>query len=255
MTTYLIDGDTLTDIADSIRGKTGGSSPIPVPNMSTAIDNIPSGSPEIFNVNFLSQEYPSLGTGEKHGRRLSLGYTSNNWDNNGMWCNSTYATAYGDSLRTFFVDGSSTQYKYTITLVLGTMWDDTLTSSDPPTSKACYYIQHWGNRQVTGLGYHNTANDGGNWRITYNSNTNTSVQILDLPLTDIHDLDDETIVITYIPSTGKATYTIKNVDYQVDVRNNVNDNPPSLGIGGYDNTALCYCRYKNITVDKELLTA
>lgn len=43
MTTYLIDGDTLTDIANSIRGKTGGSSPIAVPNMSTAIDNIPSG--------------------------------------------------------------------------------------------------------------------------------------------------------------------------------------------------------------------
>lgn len=49
MTTYLIDGQSLTDIGDAIRRKTGGSSLIPVPNMPTEIDNIPSGGSPVLD--------------------------------------------------------------------------------------------------------------------------------------------------------------------------------------------------------------
>lgn len=44
MSNYLIQSQTLTDIADAIRSKTGSSSPISGANMATEIENIPIGS-------------------------------------------------------------------------------------------------------------------------------------------------------------------------------------------------------------------
>ena len=41
MSEYLIDGSTLSGIADAIRGKTGGTSTIPVSNMAAQIKGIP----------------------------------------------------------------------------------------------------------------------------------------------------------------------------------------------------------------------
>lgn len=43
MSNYLIQGQTLTDIADAIRSKTGSSSPISGADMATEIENIPTG--------------------------------------------------------------------------------------------------------------------------------------------------------------------------------------------------------------------
>ena len=43
MSEYLIQSETLTGIADAIRGKTGGSSPISVSNMASEISGIASG--------------------------------------------------------------------------------------------------------------------------------------------------------------------------------------------------------------------
>lgn len=43
MPNYMIEGQTLTDIADAIRAKTGSSDPITGANMATEIENIPSG--------------------------------------------------------------------------------------------------------------------------------------------------------------------------------------------------------------------
>ena len=43
MSNYMIEGQTLTDIADAIRAKTGSSDPITGANMATEIENIPTG--------------------------------------------------------------------------------------------------------------------------------------------------------------------------------------------------------------------
>ena len=44
MPNYMIEGQTLTDIADAIRAKTGSSDPITGANMASEIENIPTGS-------------------------------------------------------------------------------------------------------------------------------------------------------------------------------------------------------------------
>lgn len=50
MSIYSIQSETLTDIADAIRGKTGSSALIPTENMASEIANIPSGGGTEFDV-------------------------------------------------------------------------------------------------------------------------------------------------------------------------------------------------------------
>lgn len=50
MSIYTIQSETLTDIADAIRGKTGSSALIPTENMASEIANIPSGGGTEFDV-------------------------------------------------------------------------------------------------------------------------------------------------------------------------------------------------------------
>lgn len=59
MADYVIKGQTLTDIADAIRSKTGGSSPIDVSDFATEIENIPSGS----NATLVSAQSVNRGSG------------------------------------------------------------------------------------------------------------------------------------------------------------------------------------------------
>lgn len=49
MPNYMIEGQTLTDIADAIRAKTGSSDPITGANMATEIGNIPTGGEESYS--------------------------------------------------------------------------------------------------------------------------------------------------------------------------------------------------------------
>ena len=49
MPNYMIEGQTLTDIADAIRAKTGSSDPITGANMASEIENIPSGGDESYS--------------------------------------------------------------------------------------------------------------------------------------------------------------------------------------------------------------
>lgn len=57
MTDYLIQGETLTGIADAIRGKTGGSEPIATTDMASKIDGITSGGLDLeSDINFVDYD-------------------------------------------------------------------------------------------------------------------------------------------------------------------------------------------------------
>lgn len=232
----------IDDIADTIREKLSSEDKYKIEEMPSAIDSIGGGASNvIFSVDLVNKKFQPTTAYDDYNRQFDPSYTVNNWNGKGMYCQSTYASS---SDWAYFIDGADSNYKYTITYNLGIMWDSDLESGVPRYSKQCYYLQHWGVNKVAGFGYHNTESDGGNWRIV-------GTTTVDLPLTDIHDLDNETLVIEYIPSTSVATYTVKGASYSVTV--DKNNRVACLGIGGYDNTALTSSYIKNITITRDIL--